>query len=292
MSSHTVTVEGSAVKTVSPEGAPAEMSVEKLLGALRRSAAAELAGVMMPDGFRTFWHAGPVAVLLFEIPFGLHQVNWRVGGAPFGPECQYEKFIIALPNIELFAPFVLNERGQFRLARKRVEAHVSNTPIREASAKVYPPPLLNCSKYTNPAEAPRKCISWLCTQSLDEAKLAAVKDNGARIRASFRELRRVLLDGGFNLSSDVHEGSSWYTESAKVVKEICDLNQWQRRSRSDPTWILKQQWIDLGHTAADIATRLLTIMGATKRAAVTSSDDIARLLFEGAASHKDIVDIE
>jgi hypothetical protein len=129
-------------------------------------------------------------------------------------------------------------------------------------------------------------LAWICTEHLSFDSLLEIEDTNQRVRASFRALMETLLGSAFNLSSEAHEGSSWFTETVKkkVDPRIESIERWQAETEKDPMFVLDVPWLGTGKTAAQMLERMFTLRRgfAPAKAAVSTSDDIARIIFNHA----------
>ena len=98
------------------------------------------------------------------------------------------------------------------------ECFFRNERLRRLDDELRYPALLNCSRFADEADHP---LSWICTQHLDRSGLADEgRDLDSVVEASLRTLVGHLFESAFNLSSDVNEGASWFSET--VRHEVVD----------------------------------------------------------------------
>jgi hypothetical protein len=152
-----------------------------------------------------------------------------------------------------------------------------NDHLHSLRDKVMFPALLNCSKFTPPEGRP---LSWICTQNLDLRPCAAISDVNLRMRESLAALMRCLLDTGFNHSSEMHEGASWYGETVRqhVDARVVTVEKWEQATRDNPLFVLDVPWLKTGKTVQEIADRVFlnhNVCGESPG----SAGDLARIIF-------------
>jgi hypothetical protein len=96
--------------------------------------------------------------------------------------------------------------------------------------------------------------------------------------ASFDALRRCLLESGFNLSSEHHESSSWFTASRKADPRINTVEAWEAATAQDPLFVLEVPWLKTHHSVRQVAERIFTQQQARARAVRTAAA-LARIIF-------------
>jgi hypothetical protein len=152
--------------------------------------------------------------------------------------------------------------------------------VYETDSLLYPA-LLNCSRFKPPEGRP---LSWICTQKLDRSPLERLKDPADRMRCGLSLLASCLLEHAFNLSSEHHEFSSWFTESRHVDERIATIDAWEAASKQNPRFILDVPFLPVGLSVKQVAERIFDYHG--RAASVTTSDDLARLLAHSQARAK------
>ena len=83
-------------------------------------------------------------------------------------------------------------------------------------------------------------------------------DPGKRLTAGFNALRHCLLETGFNLSSEHHEHSSWWTESRKVDPRLNTVEAWEAASAEYPLFVLDVPWLPANHTVRQAVDRIFS----------------------------------
>jgi hypothetical protein len=103
-------------------------------------------------------------------------------------------------------------------------------------------------------------------------------DTGKRMTASFEALRHCLLETGFNLSSEHHEASSWYTMSREVDSRIATVEAWEAASAENALFVLEVPWLPANHTVRQVAERIFRHNDARARVPRTAAA-LARVVF-------------
>ncbi|NNM29833.1 MAG: hypothetical protein HKO57_09935, partial [Akkermansiaceae bacterium] len=243
-SEHRISVEGSHIRLITPEGTEAAMPIRTLFEeALAPTAPA--GGAALPKELVMILTKGPGVIWVLEFPPALHYLRWIAADspAPYGPEATYRQVTLALPYVLVFGIFVPRRGGLISLADDN-EAFFRNAPLRSGRDELLFPALLNCSKFASRDGTP---LSWICTQHL-ERSFDATEDPGERMRLAMDALVRCFFHTGFNYSSEQHEGSSWFTESRGVDPRIATVEAWEDASKTDPLFALDVPWIPTGHT--------------------------------------------
>jgi hypothetical protein len=101
---------------------------------------------------------------------------------------------------------------------------------------------------------------------------------GDRFAAGMEAVRYCLLETSFNLSSERHEGNSWYGASKEIDKRIATIESWEEATRKDPLFVLDVPWIKTGHSVSGIAERIFARTNAVNTE-IKSSADLARVIF-------------
>lgn len=270
-----VRLEGAEAIATSPEGAAARMAIATLLSRIapRRM---DTAGVVLPDGVKAVITEGSLTVWVYECPPCIHNLLWIAADSPspFGQGTRYRTVRLALPYLVILAVFASAPTGQMRLTDKN-EAFFRTRPLDSLDDKLCYPALLNCSRFDPPDHRP---LSWICTQHLERTAKMNDADPNVSMRASFESLRRCLLETGFNLSSEHHETSSWYTESCRVDNRLSPVEKWQAASIRDPLFVLDVPWLDTKMSVRQIAARIRDNMR-VPIGRYDSASAVARLIF-------------
>lgn len=262
-----ITIKGDTASLVTPEGNEVALPLKELFE--RLDAASETARGVHPPGVRMVDSAGPLTVWVFEIPPGIRQLKWIAEDSPvpFGRGAQYRMVRIALPYLVILAVFrqgVITDHSECFFRVRPLEDERTDTLLY--------PALLNCSRF-QPAQG--RPLSWICTQKLSRRDVMTERDPRRRMQKGLRALCRCLLETGFNLSSDFHEASSWFSESKKVDPRVSSVEAWQEATRADPLFTLNVPWLETGKTVQQVVDRIFENCRARRRQ-VEKCADLAR----------------
>jgi hypothetical protein len=274
----TVHIEGDTVRAVSPEGQQAVISVAELLQRLAPTSLST-GELVVPDGVKCVLSRGRTTIWVHETPPRTYNFRWITANspAPFGRGTQYRDVRISLPYLVVFAVFGADRPVPHHLGNAN-ECFFRTKPFGSLDDELRYPALLNCSKYPIPDGRP---LAWICTQHLDATRFLGEADPNKCMRLGFQELLRTLLSTGFNLSSEKHEGSSWFTESAGVDPRVATVEAWEQATRKDPFFVLDVPWLETGHTVRQVAERIFANHGA-RAATYRTSADVARVVYNHA----------
>ena len=274
-----VIIRDKKVVTVSPEGQQASMDLAKLVEAILRTKGHNMdsCGVVLPDGVKLLASKGPVTIWVYERSPQVYSLKWIASNspAPYGRKARYRTVRIALPYLIIMAVFVPGRRNRIQLHRYN-ECFFRSAPLKNPSTDtLFYPALLNCSKFDPPDGSP---LSWICTQKLGYKSISSEPDDNTRMRTSLHALLHALLETGYNLSSERHEASSWFTESVSVDPRIATLERWEKETDKDPLFVLDVPWLKTGLTLGQVIDRIFKILHA-RCPGIKSAEDIQRILF-------------
>jgi hypothetical protein len=111
------------------------------------------------------------------------------------------------------------------------ELYFRNEPVKTRDDPLGYPALLNVSQI----EAPGRSRAWICTQYLHV-------DPGLPWDAQLAALLNHTWNGAFNLSSEHHEGASWYGVSKGVHSDLHPIDRWERATANSETFALHVPW--------------------------------------------------
>jgi hypothetical protein len=274
MSEH-IHIEGSEAIATSPEGQTAKLSLEALLARIAPPRM-DTCGVLLPDGIKLILSEGAHTIWVYECPPRVHNFRWIAGDSPvpFGKGTKYRSVRIALPYLVALVVFGPGPNGQLQLTAAN-ECFFRNAPLKDAADELLFPALLNCSKFVPEEGHP---LAWICTQHLNFAALLRETHQAKRLVASFSALRHCLLETGFNLSSENHEASSWFTASRGVDPRINTVEAWEAASEKDSLFVLDVPWLRTGRSLAQVAERTFNNLGA-RRVNYATAAALARVIF-------------
>src|ERR1035437_693602 len=271
-----VVIEGDRAIVMSPDvHEKSSMSVEDLCQ--RVGPGMSTGPVILPSGIKTVLSQGNLTLWFWEQPPRIHQLSWvrEDSPQPFGGGTTYRNVRIALPYLVIMAVFSRYSNGIPNLMRKD-EFFFRNEPLKSLDDELCYPALLNCSKFSGGANNGNP-LSWICTQYLKQTKKMQSKDSGDRFQAGFEAVRYCLLETSFNLSSEHHEGNSWYGASKNIDPRIATIAEWEKATKKDPLFILDVPWIKTGHSVRKLAERTF-LTHSEANGPVKSAEDLARII--------------
>jgi hypothetical protein len=234
-------------------------------------------GVVLPDGVKVLATQGSVTIWVYERPPQVYSLQWIASNsaAPFGRGASYRTVKIAMPYLVIMAVFAPGPGNRIQLSGYN-ECFFRPAPLKNpATDTLFYPALLNCSKFDPPDGRP---LSWICTQKLNFKSISSQPDTNTRMRTALRALLHALLETGYNLSSEHHEASSWFTESVSIDPRIATIERWMQETEKDPLFVLDVPWLQTGLTLEQVIDRVFDIFLAT-RPMIRSARDIQRILF-------------
>ncbi len=285
-----LTIEGTTVEALSPEGVKATMNVDEFVRRLSPPSMSTC-GLVIPDGVRMIFSTRTITVLVWELEPLIHRVRWisKDSKIPYkmpGGDVLYEDRRLALPYVVIFAVFVRDPSGRLVLSSSN-EAYFRTAPLKEPGDTLLFPALLNLSKFPSSVAASRP-LSWICTQYTNLRKLAREKDHNRRIRESLKVLRSTMLEAGFNYSSEHHELTSYWTLSSKKIPQVADLDRWEALSRENPLFVLDVPWLPAVSgkekmTVQKLVDRIVALAGGDT-APLDSSEALAQVVFHNGST--------
>ncbi len=269
-----LTIQGSEIHAVSPEGKEATMPLDALYQRVA-GVGMETGSMVLPDGVKAVKSDGPITVWVHQTPPRVYKLKWIAKDSPerYGKGCKYRDVVISLPYLVVLAVFNQSRKG-FTTLSKQNECFFTNKPLSSLDDTLFYPALLNCSKFEPPEGKP---LSWICTQHLDRG-FDTEEDTNTRMRLGFKALMHCLLEAGFNYSSEEHEASSWFTESASVDPRVADIDDWQKATAEDRFFALELDWLPTGKTVSETIQRIFKYHGAS-RPKLTDATAIQKLVF-------------
>jgi hypothetical protein len=273
MAKTSIIIEDNTIQAKTPEGQVYKMPVNGFLDKLN-SYEFSLSKTIIPDGVRAIHTVGGVTVWVYERPPHIANYKWIAADSPsqYGAGTKYRFVKIAVPYTVICATFT---QDNTRLGQ--CECFFRNDPISDLTDELYYPAFLNCSKFqNNPIKTGMQALSWICTQHVNYEGLP--KNEEDRPLFLLEKLKSCLFETGFNLSSEGHEGASWYGESSKVVKEISTVEKWEEitaqkiKQGEGGIWITECDWIPAKITVEEVIARLMRIHGATKKSFKSAQD--------------------
>lgn len=265
-----ITIEGTTVTAKSPEGREASIPLADFIKKARPRTI-DSGDYVLPDGVKIIRSRGLSTIMVHESSPAIYNFKWIAEDSPvpYGRGATYRNVTIALPYMITMAVFLRDANG-LHLAQNN-ECFFRTEPITSLTNKLMFPALLNVSKFPHKNQP----LTWICTQHLNYDKLHSSKQP---LRDSFSALRQCVIGTGFNLSSEHHEGQSWYNESKSIDKRIKTIATWEEATIKDPLFVLDVPWLDTNHTIKQATDRIFKQMGIEDEDKVTAST-LARHIF-------------
>jgi hypothetical protein len=271
-------IKGATATALSPEGAKGSIPLGVLLGKLS-SCGISTGNIVLPTGVKMVMSKGTFTIWVYEMPPHVENLKWIAADSPamYGPGAKYRQVRLALPYTVIMALFHGdgNGRNPGTCLSQMNECFFRNEPLKSPEDELFYPALLNCSRFPNTTQP----LSWICTQHLSFPKIWDQKDANARMRMGLTKLKHCLFETGFNLSSDVHELASWFTETTKaeVDKRLATVEKWQEASKENPLFVLDVPWLKTGKSVKQVAERMFKNSGA--KDAAEDINSLARVIF-------------
>lgn len=241
----TLLLHGGQLTLTTEEGATHEYSESELEELFRARLVPPLAGLAFPDGVKFVDWREPRLVVVHQSSPCVRRLRWIAADSPaaFGEGTVYRHVELSLPYAITFAAFdACGNRLQLSGAN---ELYFSNQPLQAKTDRLCFPALLNVSK----VQRGNRLATWICTQKLGLRP-------GRPWTEQLDSLVRHTFDGSFNLSSEHHEGASWFGES-RSVEGLHPVEEWCRRSREKPTFGLDVAWLPAPCSVGEVVEELL-----------------------------------
>jgi len=209
----------------------------------------------LPDNVKWKVECGPLSIYILELKPDLRSICWisPKSRADLGPKASYDQYRLATPFIVLKVPFLGG------MIQPRCELFYRNQPLRRLEDELYWCNLLNVSPNSY------HCTAWICTQYLGK-ELHLVPGMPAQRPGILRQLDALvthLWGGGFNRSSEHHEGQSCFSKAVQdgLDPRVTSVDRWQKESLKDPNFVLKVAWKPTGLTVGSLLDRHIKSSG-------------------------------
>jgi hypothetical protein len=198
----------------------------------------------IPEGVRFFRARGQVAIVVLEDAPQVRTVRWLADDSPvpFGPGAVYRTARLAFPFVVTIVAFRAGGTTGYQQCFYRTE------PLRTEADPLFFPNLYNVADGYG-----QTC--WLCLANMrrDLSKLTWA-DRVAVIR-------NHLWGAGFNQSSEVHEGMSYWQAMRKIDPRLNNLAAWEAASAADPFFPLTVKWRPSGATVGQVIDTMFDGIG-------------------------------
>jgi hypothetical protein len=235
------------------------VSVADFLGALVARSDQLLLPEAIPEGVRFLRRRGDAAVVVIEEKPQLRTVRWLgdESPAPYGRKAAYRTARLAFP----FVIIVIALRGGGLTGYQ--QCFYRTAPLQQLSDPLCYPNLYNVASGYGQA-------CWLC--------LANLKKDLSPLswEEKVREIRKHLWGAGFNQSSEMHEGNSYWQTMRRIDPRVASLAAWEEESKRDPFFTLQVKWQSLGKTVGEVIAEMLR--GVAPAPAPASASDLVQFV--------------
>jgi hypothetical protein len=222
---------GGKVVVTTEEGQRIERPESELLEMLRHELLPPLGRCALPDGLKLIHWRDPLLLLVHQMPPHVRRLRWITDDSPedFGPGTRYRPVRLSIPYAITLALYQKHAAG-LTLTHNN-ELYFRNEPLRSCDDRLCYPALLNVSRIA----MPRRAKAWICTQHLHYPPQADWTEQ-------FRALLEHTWNGGFNRSSERHEGQSFYGDAKGVHRDLHPVERWEQATARDETFALRVSW--------------------------------------------------
>lgn len=226
-----LTIENGKVVLTTEEGQRLQRPEARLLDMLRGEFVPPLNGTALPDGVKFCEWRPPLLLIVHQLPPHVRQFRWIADDSPaeFGPGTVYRNVRLSIPYAITFALYA--QQGDQLFLAGNNELYFRNEPLRSRDDRLGYPALLNISRIATP----KRERAWICTQYLQWPPEA---DWTGQLQA----LLEHTWNGGFNFSSEHHEGASWYGQSEGVHPDLHPVERWEKASAANDAFGLGVPW--------------------------------------------------
>jgi len=195
----------------------------------------------IPESVRFIRRRGDAVVLALEEKPALRTVRWLKDDspAPYGRKAVYETVRLAFPFVVLVIAFRSGALTGYQQCFYRA------APLQQWNDELMLPNLLNVAKGHG-----QEC--WLCLVNL-EGNLAPFFWN-----EKVRRIWNHVFGTGFNASSEVHEGMSYWGKMRSIDPRVESLTTWEQASKADPYFVLEVPWKPYRNNVGTVMDEMLT----------------------------------
>lgn len=200
---------------------------------------------LAPPGIvvRTIWHRNGIVVFLIEVTPGPRTMQWLRDDSPaaFGPSATYRDVYVSLPWQYFF--IAMYASGQLAGGSS---VYFLNAQLRGTNQELADCHFFNCSVNVYQLHC------WICSQYFPERK------NDQSLAEYAASIITRFYSGGFNQSSEHHEGASFWGRNRTLIKDprVQTIDAWEAVTRSDPHFALTVPWLSSGLTTQRVFEQL------------------------------------
>jgi hypothetical protein len=224
-------IEDGKIQLSTDEGHQVTLPDSKLEDMLRREVEPPVNGVALPDGIKFMEWQPPLLCVVHQRPAHVQRLRWIAHDSPvpFGPGTKFQTRRLSMPYALTFAVYC-QHGGRLALTGYN-ELYFRNEPVRTREDGLCFPALLNVSRIDTPARS----RAWICTQYLQS-------DPGDAWDAQLASLLNHTWNGAFNLSSEHHEGASWFGASEGIHPQLHPVERWEEATAENEAFALGVPW--------------------------------------------------
>jgi hypothetical protein len=222
------------------------LSLEQFVEGIVESTVRGLSPEPLPDNVKWCVECHSLSIYIVQLTPQVRWIKWLDDNSPepYGPGAVYAEHRLATPYVVLKVPF-----WGPRIV-PRIEVFYRNRPLESLDGDggaLFWPNLYNVSVNAY------RCTAWYCSQHLPEARVRT------KVQAGLNAVVHHLFGGGFNASSEAHEGLSTFglCVQEKLDPRITDVQRWAEATRKDPRFVLGVEWKPTGLTVKDLIEREL-----------------------------------
>ncbi len=195
----------------------------------------------IPEGVRFIRRRGEVVVLVIEEKPQMRTVRWLADNSPvpYGQGAVYRTARLAFPFLVLVVTLYGGALTGYQ------QCFYRTAPVQRLDDPLFFPNLYNVAKGY-------RQLCWLC--------LVNMKKNLSALswEEKVREIRTHLWGAGFNQSSEVHEGMSYWQAMRHVDPRLRSLAVWEEESKKAPFFPLTVKWQPVGKTVGEVVDEMLS----------------------------------
>ena len=216
---------------------------------------------MIPDGVRFVRCRGNAIVLVVEDKPQLRTVRWLADEStvPFGKNAMYRQVRLAFPFVVSVLAFRDGGLTGFQ------QCFYRTAPLSQLSDPLLLPNMFNVANGHG-----QQC--WLCLANLKvDLRALSWKDK-------LQEIQQHLWYAGFNKSSEVHEGNSYWSTMRHVDHRFETVETWERESLQNRYFPLKVDWKASGQTVGGVIDQMIGSVSPPPLTTVTHLAQLVSLL--------------
>lgn len=197
----------------------------------------------IPEGVRLVRSRSDVMVLVLEEPPAVRTIRWLAedSPAPYGQKAVYRTVRLAFP----FLVLVIGFRGGALTGYQ--QCFFRTSPLRSTADMLCFPNLLNvASAYGQ--------LCWLCLANLGNNLAGQPWSDKVGL------IWKHLFGAGFNGSSEVHEGMSYWSATRNIDPRFASIEAWEEASKKEPLFPLRVPWRPIGRSVGAVVEETMSLL--------------------------------